>query len=78
MIVKMDSPRVQPAARRKLLSPSTKAESHIVVGFNDTREFNNTPVSLSGFMYSDDGGVTFVDGGQLPTPGDQTVGGDGD
>ena len=53
-----------------------KSGQHIVVGFNDTRGFNNTPVSLSGFMYSDDGGVTFVDGGQLPTPGDQTVGGD--
>jgi hypothetical protein len=37
-----------------------KSGKHIVVGFNDTRGFNNTPVSLSGFMYSDDGGVTFV------------------
>ena len=53
-----------------------KSGQHIVVGFNDTRGFNNTPLSISGFMYSDDGGQTFVDGGQLPTPGDQSVGGD--
>jgi len=42
---------------------------HIVVGVNDTRGFSANPVSVSGFTYSDDGGVTFVDGGQLPTPG---------
>lgn len=42
---------------------------HIVVGVNDTRGFSLSPVSVSGFTYSDDGGVTFVDGGQLPTPG---------
>jgi len=39
---------------------------HIVVGFNDFRGFGTT-VSISGFTYSDDGGATFVDGGQLPT-----------
>jgi hypothetical protein len=38
---------------------------HIVVGFNDFRGFAN-PQSLSGFAYSDDGGITFTDGGQLP------------
>jgi hypothetical protein len=53
-----------------------KSGQHIVVGFNDTRGFNSVPLSISGFMYSDDGGKTFVDGGQLPTPGDQSVGGD--
>ncbi|MEY2482728.1 MAG: hypothetical protein QOG51_878 [Verrucomicrobiota bacterium] len=41
---------------------------HIVVGFNDTRGFSLNPTSVSGFYYSDDGGVTFVDGGQLPIP----------
>lgn len=40
---------------------------HIVVGFNDFRGFSNPTVSISGFAYSDDGGTTFVDGGQLPT-----------
>ena len=40
---------------------------HVVVGFNDTRGFALTPISVSGFMYSDDGGKTFADGGQLPT-----------
>ena len=39
---------------------------HIVVGFNDTRGFSLSPVSVSGFAYSDDGGTTFHDGGQLP------------
>ena len=45
---------------------------HLVVGFNDFRGFETATTSLSGFMYSDDGGKTFVDGGQLPTgPVDQ-------
>jgi uncharacterized repeat protein (TIGR01451 family) len=39
---------------------------HIVVGFNDTRGFSLNPLRVSGFRYSDDGGVTFTDGGQLP------------
>ena len=47
---------------------------HVVIGFNDFRGFPLNPVSLSGYMYSDDGGQTFVDGGQLPSPGDQLVG----
>ena len=46
---------------------------HIVVGFNDFRGFDLEQTSVSGFMYSDDGGETFVDGGQLPhgRPSDQ-------
>jgi len=48
---------------------------HIVVGFNDTRGFSLNPVSVSGFMYSDDGGLTFTDGGQLPVnTGTTTIG----
>jgi len=48
---------------------------HVVIGFNDTRGFGLNPVSVSGFTYSDDGGVTFVDGGQLPvTTGTSTIG----
>jgi hypothetical protein len=47
---------------------------HVVVGFNDFRGFNLNPISVSGFMYSDDGGVTFVDGGQLPSPGADMIG----
>jgi len=40
---------------------------HIVVGLNDFRGFSVGPVlSISGFMYSDDGGATFTDGKQLP------------
>jgi len=48
---------------------------HIVVGFNDQRGFLLNPISVSGYMYSDDGGKTFTDGGQLPSPGDSQVDG---
>ncbi|HMF95911.1 MAG TPA: sialidase family protein [Vicinamibacterales bacterium] len=65
--------------------PSTQSEvsiavdrtgQHIVIGFNDFRGFDNgsNPLSISGFMYSDDGGATFVDGGQLPSPGTDLIG----
>jgi hypothetical protein len=47
---------------------------HVVIGFNDTRGFALNPVSVSGYLYSDDGGVTFVDGGQLPSPGTDVIG----
>jgi hypothetical protein len=47
---------------------------HVVVGFNDTRGFSLNPISVSGFMYSDDGGKTFTDGGQLPSPGTDVIG----
>jgi len=47
---------------------------HVVVGFNDTRGFALNPISVSGFFYSDDGGKTFVDGGQLPSPGNDVIG----
>jgi hypothetical protein len=47
---------------------------HVVVGFNDTRGFALNPTSVSGYMYSDDGGATFVDGGQLPSPGTDSIG----
>ena len=51
---------------------------HVVVGFNDFRGFRDprtTTTSISGFMYSDDGGQTFTDGGQLPSPGTDIVSG---
>src|SRR5262245_50483533 len=47
---------------------------HIVIGFNDTRGFGLNPIRISGFMYSDDGGATFVDGGQLPSAGENAIG----
>ena len=46
---------------------------HIVLAFNDFRGFAKDPVSLSGFMFSDDGGAMFTDGGQLPSPGNQSL-----
>ena len=49
---------------------------HIVVGINDTRGFGSNPASASrGFPYSNDGGATFIDGGQLPvTVATSTIG----
>jgi len=41
----------------------------VVVGYNDMRGFLNSPVSVCGFSYSNDGGMTWTDGGQLPTAG---------
>jgi hypothetical protein len=41
---------------------------HVVIGFNDLRGSTLAPPSVSGFAYSDDGGKTIVDGGQLPNP----------
>ncbi len=48
---------------------------HIVVGYNDTRGFYVSPRSVSGYAYSDDGGATFVDGGQLPAQGNPPLNG---
>jgi hypothetical protein len=42
---------------------------HVVVGFNDFRGFALATVSLSGFMWSDDGGATFHDGGPASNSG---------
>src|SRR6266850_5340790 len=49
--------------------PSIAVDStgqHIVIGSNDAGGFGLDPISVSGFRYSDDGGRTFTDGGQLP------------
>ena len=57
------------AAQSELSIAIDASGSHIVIGFNDFRGFNtpaSVPLSISGFAYSDDGGATFVDGGQLP------------
>jgi hypothetical protein len=47
---------------------------HVVLGYNDTRGFSLPTLSVSGVMVSHDGGKTFADVGQLPTPGDQSIG----
>jgi hypothetical protein len=47
---------------------------HVVIGYNDTRGFSENPITLSGVLYSQDGGRTFVDGGRLPTPGTDVIG----
>ena len=47
---------------------------HVVIGFNDTRGFSENPISLSGVLYSNDGGRTFTDIGRLPSPGNESIG----
>jgi len=54
------------AAQSELAIAIDASGSHIVIGFNDFRGFSLSPLSVSGYAYSDDGGATFVDGGQLP------------
>src|SRR5947209_2388887 len=51
-----------------------KTGQHVVIGFNDFRGFAVNPTSVSGFAFSNDGGKTFVDGGQLPSPGNHPAG----
>jgi uncharacterized repeat protein (TIGR01451 family) len=49
--------------------PSIAVDStgqHIVIGSNDAEGFGLNPTSVSGFKYSDDGGITFTEGGPLP------------
>jgi hypothetical protein len=48
---------------------------HIVVGFNDFRGFSVSPQSVSGYAYSDDGGLTFTDGQQLPNVSNGNISG---
>jgi hypothetical protein len=48
---------------------------NVVIGFNDSRGFALQPISVSGFMWSDDGGRTLHDGGQLPAPPVADLGG---
>jgi hypothetical protein len=48
---------------------------HVVIGFNDFRGFPLSPISVSGVMWSDDGGQTFHDGGQLSVDAPVDVGG---
>jgi hypothetical protein len=49
---------------------------HVVIAFNDFRGFLTSTTSISGFMYSDDAGATFVDGGQLPVGPTVAIGSD--
>ena len=63
-----------PGGQAELSIAVDESGQHIVIGFNDTRGFSLNPISVSGYMYSADGGETFVDGGQLPSPGNQSIG----
>jgi hypothetical protein len=63
------------AAQSELAIAIDASGSHIVIGFNDFRGFNFNPLSISGFAYSDDGGATFVDGGQLPVAANGQISG---
>jgi hypothetical protein len=85
--IKMDSPicfnearcprgfrESAPGGQAELAIAVDESGKHIVIGFNDTRGFSANPVSVSGVIYSEDGGETFIDGGQLPSPANQMVG----
>jgi hypothetical protein len=63
-----------PGGQAELSIAVDESGKHIVIGFNDTRGFDLNPISVSGYLYSSDGGKTFTDGGQLPSPGDQVIG----
>jgi hypothetical protein len=63
-----------PGGQAELSIAVDETGRHVVIGFNDTRGFDKNPTSVSGYLYSDDGGKTFVDGGQLPSPGNQAIG----
>ena len=63
-----------PGGQAELSIAVDESGKHIVIGFNDTRGFFTNPISVSGVMYSEDGGETFIDGGQLPSPANQMVG----
>src|SRR5687767_2001887 len=63
-----------PGGQAELSIAVDETGQHIVIGFNDTRGFDLNPISVSGYLYSEDGGRTFVDGGQLPSPGDEVIG----
>lgn len=69
-----DAPSGSQAETSIAMDPSGQ---HIVIGYNDSRGFNISPVSVSGFGYSDDGGRTFTDGGQLPVKATGTLGKNG-
>ena len=73
-----DCPDPEPTAGSTQAETAIAVDStgqHVVVGFNDFRGFASATVSISGFMYSDDGGATFVDGGQLPVGPTTIIGG---
>jgi len=57
------------ATQSELTIAVDKTGQHVVIGFNDFRGFSLSPLSVSGYAYSDDGGATFTDGQQLPTTG---------
>ncbi len=54
----------RPSFRLQSTAPASTSSSA-----STTARIPPESVSVSGFMYSDDGGETFVDGGQLPSPG---------
>jgi hypothetical protein len=70
LIAQVRAPRTQSETAIAVDSTGT----HLVVGFNDFRGLGLNPISVSAFAYSDDGGRTWVDGGQLPTPGNDIIG----
>src|SRR5439155_26124500 len=48
----------------------------VVIGWNDSQGFIGTPITLSSYAYSTNGGASFTDGGSVPliAAGDQSFG----
>ncbi len=61
-----DSVFVVPGGQAEYSMAVDSTGMHVILTYNDTRGFSTVPVSVSGYYYSDDGGTTFTDGGQLP------------
>jgi hypothetical protein len=68
------APNPLPGGQAETSIAVDKTGQHVVIGYNDFRGFVINPISVSGVLYSDDGGKTFKDGGQLPSPGNVTLG----
>jgi len=69
-----ESEEKAPGGQAELSIAVDETGQHVVIGFNDTRGFSRNPISVSGYLYSNDGGKTFVDGGQLPAPASGSIG----
>jgi hypothetical protein len=75
-----------PATDHAQIDQTTQSETtiaatgqHVAVGYNDSQQtllFLTAGSNLTGYSYSDDGGATFTDGGDLPNPPGQNNLGD--
>lgn len=62
-----------PIAKSQFCVATDSSGSHVVVVFNDPRGFSKRPISTTGFIFSNDGGRTFMDGGQMPATAEAEI-----